>query len=407
MPPFTDIKKNFPILQNDPTLVYLDSAATALKPESVLVAMDQYYREYSSNVARGLYPIAEMATTAIDQVREKVATFIGGKKEGIVFTASATHSINIVAIGLRERMKKGGNIVVTALEHHSNFLPWKELAQVTEGELRIAPITKDGLIDPEMIATLIDEKTLLVALSAVSNVFGLINPVEEIVASIRKKNSQTLILIDACQAVGHVPVSRTDWGVDFLVFSGHKLFGPTGIGVLSGETRSLALLGPVNVGGGTILDPLSIPAKYKDGPERFEGGTPNIAGIIGLGAALDFIDTLGLASIQRHEQELAQYTIRRLQETFGEKIHIIGSLDRAVRLGIITFTFAHIHPHDIAHLLGEKNICIRAGEHCARPLHQMLTLPASARLSLSAYNDESDIEKLIKGLKSALQVFTP
>ena len=392
------IKSQFPIFEREPDLVYLDSAATALKPESVLEAMDLYYREYSSNVSRGLYPMAEMATVAVEQAREKIAVFIGVKTTGTVFVSNATSGINLVTNGLRERVTPKHNIVVTALEHHSNFLPWKELARVSGAELRIAPVEASGKLSPEAIAALVDEHTFAVAFASVSNVLGLINPVAEIARAVRKKNKEMFILIDACQAVGHIPVSLSEWDVDFLVFSGHKVFGPTGIGVLAGKPKSLALLGAVHVGGGTIKDPLSTPAEYKDTPERFEAGTPNIAGIIGLGAAIEFIEGIGLDHIREHETALIDFTLKKLQEAFGEKIHVLGSIDPEERAGIISFSLSDIHPHDMAHMLGEKGICIRAGEHCARPLHRSLDLSASARISLSVYNTEEDIKKLIAEL---------
>lgn len=401
----TSIKSEFPIFREHPELVYLDSAATTQKPEVVLEAMNLYYRDYTSNVARGLYPIAEMATIAVEQAREKTAVFIGAETRGTVFVANATSGINLVTNGLRERITSKHNIVVTALEHHSNFLPWKELARVSGAELRIAPVETSGKLSPLAIAALVDENTFAVAFAAVSNVLGLINPVTEIARVVRKKKKDVLILIDACQAVGHIPVSLSEWDVDFLVFSGHKVFGPTGIGVLAGLSKSLLLLGPVHVGGGTIQDPLAMPAEYKGTPERFEAGTPNIAGIIGLGAATQFIETIGLDHIREHETALVGFALKKLQEAFGEKIHILGSLDPTERAGIIAFSIAGIHPHDMAHILGEKGICIRAGEHCARPLHRSLDLSATARLSLSVYNTEADIEKLVAELKNIREFF--
>lgn len=399
-----NIKSEFPIFKNHPDLVYLDSAATALKPESVLLAMDGYYREYSSNVSRGLYPLAEKATEKVEEVRAKVATFIDAPESGVVFTPSATAGINIVATGLREKVTAKHNIVVTALEHHSNFLPWKELARVTKAELRIVPVEKDGALSPETVASYIDKNTFVLSFTAISNVLGIINPVEKIVEFARKKNPSLLVLVDVCQAVGHIDVSLQKWDVDFLVFSAHKLFGPTGIGVLAGKPESLNLLSPVNVGGGTVLDALSTPVLYKDIPERLEGGTPNIAGIVGLGSAIDFVSNLGITNIREHEIRLSQLLIAMLQDTFMKKVSILGTTDVEKRVGIISFTITDMHPHDIAQLLGEKGICVRAGEHCARPLHQSFQTPASTRVSLSIYNSEDDVRKLIVGLKDAATI---
>lgn len=400
------IKNDFPIFQHQPDLVYLDSAATAQKPQIVLEAMRTYYEEYTANVARGLYPMAEMATLAVSQARERVADFIESEIESTIFVASATHGINLVASGLREHITKENNIVVTAVEHHSNFLPWKELAKKTDAEFRVAEPLTDGRLTEESILQHIDAQTRILSFTAVSNVLGVINPVKQIIQAVRAKNPHILILIDACQAVGHIPVSVADWDVDYLVFSGHKVFGPTGIGVLAGKRRSLELLGPVNVGGGTVLDPLSSPTEYKQLPDSLEGGTPNIAGIIGLGAAIGYVKALGLTALHEHEQTLIALAEQRLHKTFGDRFHIVGPTNSTGRAGILSFTIDGIHPHDLAQLLGEDNICIRAGEHCARPLHRSLNINASARLSVSIYNTEEDIEKLIHGIKRALGVFS-
>lgn len=397
------IKNDFPIFKHQPDLVYLDSAATAQKPAIVLDAMRTYYEEYTANVARGLYPLAEMATLAVSQAREHVASFLESEVENTVFVASATHGINLVAAGLREEVKSGENIVVTALEHHSNFLPWKELAAKTGAEFRVATVDDNGRLSVENIVAQIDAKTRILAFTAVSNVLGLINPVEQIVEAVRKKNPNTLILVDACQAVGHIPVSMKEWDVDYLVFSGHKTFGPTGIGVLAGKKKSLERLGAVNVGGGTVLDPLSSPVAYKKLPELLEGGTPNIAGIIGLGRAIEYIEALGIESIHTHEKTLLTYLVNNLKEAFGSQVTVLGG-ETEKRAGILSFVLSGMHPHDLAHLLGEENICIRAGEHCARPLHKSFNLLASARVSVSIYNTEADIQKLVASIQQATDI---
>lgn len=408
------IKKDFPIFEHHPELVYLDSAATAQKPRVVLEAMRQYYEEFNANVSRGLYPMAEMTTAAVEAARNSIAHFIGSETKQTLFVGSATHGINLVATGLRERLKAGENIVVTAIEHHSNFLPWKELAEKTGAEFRVAKVDTTGTLSPENILAQIDTETRVLALTAVSNVLGLVNPVRAIIATVREKNPNTLILVDAAQAVGHIPVSIRDWDVDYLVFSGHKTFGPTGIGVLAGKQQSLELLGAVNVGGGTVLDPTCSPVEYKALPESLEGGTPNIAGIIGLGAAMRYIETLGLELIHSHEEQWLHLLETRLKETFGEKVTLLGGttknrarLDepRAIRAGILSFTLEGIHPHDLAQLLGEAGICIRAGEHCAKPLHQSLGVNTSARVSVSIYNTESDIEKFVTAMQKNVQLF--
>lgn len=399
------IKQDFPIFAHQKDLVYLDSAATAQKPQVVLEAMQSYYEEYCANVSRGLYPLAERATTAIAEARERIASFIGGEVNHTVFVASATHGINLVATGLREQVKSDENIVVTSIEHHSNFLPWKELTKKTGAEFRVAS-NPSGLLSAETILAQIDAHTRILAFTAVSNVLGLMNPVKEIIAAVRDKYPQVLILVDASQMVGHVPVSVQDLDVDYLVFSGHKVFGPTGIGILAGKKPSLELLGAVNVGGGTVLDPLSSPVEYKGLPDALEGGTPNIAGIIGLGSAIHYIENIGIENIHVHEQALLTQLEEHLKETFGDQVIVLGG-DKQNRAGILSFTLESVHPHDLAQLLGEDSICIRAGEHCARPLHQSLNLPASARVSVSIYNTREDIERLMNGIKKASHVFTP
>lgn len=401
------IKKDFPIFEHQSDLVYLDSAATALKPRTVIDAMNEYYLEYSANVARGLYPLAERATMSLEQARERIAAFIGaGQAEAVIFTANATHAINLVALGLEEECSPEHNIVVTDLEHHSNFLPWKELARRSGAELRRTPCTSAGQVDVSALIERVDQKTLVVAFAAVSNVFGVRSDVPGLVQAIRQKNPRALILIDACQAVGHFRVNFSELDADYMVFSGHKLFGPTGIGVLAGKKPALARLSAKNVGGGSVLDACSDPSLYKELPDKLEGGTPNIAGAIGLSAALEYIDRLGQENIRAHEQALAHFTFRKLRETFGASIHILGTLESNLRAGLISFTLDGLHPHDLASILGEAGICVRAGEHCAAPLHRALRLSATTRVSFSVYNDETDIEKFLSAMKKAVQMLS-
>lgn len=401
------IRQDFPIFESDPTLVYLDSAATALKPKAVLEAMNRYYSEYSANVGRGLYPLAASATAAFDEARETVSKFLNAEsKETVVFTANATHGINLVALGLGHLVDSEKNLIVTELEHHSNYLPWKELAIRTGAELRTARFDTSGQIDPEHLASLVDEQTAIVAFSAVSNVFGVINPIKAIIGFIRKKNPKTLIIVDACQAVGHMIVNLQDWDADYIVFSGHKLFGPTGIGILTGKRSALEQLHPMNVGGGTVLDSCSSEVAYKALPENLEAGTPNIAGAIGLAAAIEYVKMLGVENIHTHEEFIALYAIDRLKLTFSEKIHILGTEDAKRRPSILSFTLEGMHPHDIAELLGEKGISVRAGEHCAAPLHRSLSLPATTRISFSVYTTTGDIDRFIDTLRAAHERFT-
>ena len=400
------IRTMFPIFAHHPKLVYLDSAATALKPKSVIDAMNRYSFEYSTNISRGLYPLAEQTTGMFDQARRTIAQFMNAEcAESVVFTANATHAINLVALGLEHRIKPKHNLVVTALEHHSNYLPWKEAANRTGAEFRSIRFNAEGYIDPLHLASLIDQQTAIVAFAAVSNVFGVINPVSTLIRTIRDINPHALILIDACQAAGHLPIDIQAWDADFVVFSGHKLFGPTGIGVLAGKQASLKQLTPMNVGGGTVLNALSPITEYKPLPENLEGGTPNIAGALGLATAVEYVTSLGLDSIRAHEEALTKSTIQKLTATFGQDLHILGATDAALRTSLLSFTLDGLHPHDIAHLLGESGICVRAGEHCASPLHRALHLEATTRISLSIYNDTSDIDTFIETLKKISILF--
>lgn len=399
------MKSLFPLFADRPEIIYLDSAATALKPQVVIDAVTAYLEEYSANVGRGLYPIAEQATLAFETSRETVASFIHALPEEIIFTSGTTGGINLAAQLLASSLKAGDNIIVTDLEHHSNFLPWKELARSKGLDFRIAPSTKDGHIDLTTLDTLIDERTRIFACTAISNVTGGINPINRITALVRKKNPNVHILIDAAQAAGHIPIDAAEWDADFIAFSGHKMYGPTGIGILFGKKQILSKLRPVIFGGGMVLDSCANETEYREAPACFEAGTQNIEGAIGLGAAIDCVTRIGIENIRKHDIDITGYAMRKLSETFGDDIHIIGPSDTESRSSLISFTLKGIHPHDLAQLLGEKGICIRAGEHCARPIHQKLQLPATARISFGIYTSEKDIDKLIGEIKNALLLF--
>lgn len=399
-----NIRKHFPIFDSRPGLVYLDSGATALKPASVIDAVSGYYRDLSANVGRGLYATAEETIARFEAVREQTARFLNVRADEIVFTRSTTEGINLLAYILEDHIKAGDNIVVTALEHHSNFLPWKQLAKRCGAELRIVPFEEDGSIRPDTARSFIDSRTKVFAFSAISNVFGTPNDVSDIVQATKALNTDILTIVDAAQAAGHFRIDVSDWDCDFLAFSGHKMFGPTGVGVLYGKSTLLAALPPYQVGGGMVLDSMADDPTYMDAPHRFEAGTPDIAAVIGLGTAIDFVDHIGIDSIHEYEAGLATLAVSALDKTFGDSIHIFGLKDRR-NSGIISFTLEGIHPHDIAQVLGEHDICIRAGEHCATPLHRALSLPATARASFSVYNTEADIDRLIEGLKEVRALF--
>jgi cysteine desulfurase/selenocysteine lyase len=399
------IKEEFPIFRHHPDLVYLDSAATTLKPGAVIDAMTGYYERYSANVGRGLYPLAEEATEKFEESREKVAAFIGGNPDEIIFVRGATEGLNLLASTLGTFLEPGDNIVVTEMEHHSNFLPWKRAAQEYGAVFRLIPVDAEGTIDQASLETLIDENTAIVSFSAVSNVLGTKIPVSDIVRRIKSISPDIAVVIDASQVVGHSKIDLSEWGADFVVFSGHKMFGPTGVGVVWGKKNLLDKLPPYQLGGGMVLDACADTPEYKPTPHRFEAGTQDIASIIGLGAAVDFIGEIGVRNIEKHESGLTRYALSKLTETFGSDITIFGAKNQEQRAGLISFTLEGIHPHDLAQILGEKGICIRAGEHCASPIHRKLGLSATARISFSIYNDTQDIDKLIEAMKDALLMF--
>ncbi len=399
-----DIRSQFPILTARPGLVYLDSAATSLTPTSVIDAISSYYGTLSSNVGRGLYATAEETTSHFEAVREQTAKFLGADADEIVFTRNTTESINLLASVLEDRIHEGDNIVVTALEHHSNFLPWKRLAGRRGAELRIVPFGEDGSLDLQQARGYIDSRTKVFAFSAISNVLGATNPVAELIRVAKETNPNILTVVDAAQAAGHSHIDVREWNCDFLAFSGHKCFGPTGIGVLYGKEAILSTLPPYQVGGGMVQDASAEETAYKDSPHRFEAGTPDIAAVFGLGAALDFVEEVGIDAIHGYESTLATKAVALLHETFGNDIQVFGPTSTR-QSGIVSFTLDGIHPHDIAHILGEHDICVRAGEHCAAPLHRILSLPATARATFSIYNTEEDVQAFIEGLKTAVNLF--
>lgn len=399
-----NVKNHFPIFDSRPELVYLDSAATSLTPEPVIDAVSEYYRTLSANVGRGLYKTAEETTARYEAARDHVARFLDAKRHEIIFSRSTTESLNLLASTLEERISEGDSILVSDLEHHSNYLPWKRLTRRRRATFRTLPFLSDGMIDPNMIREHVDKHTKILALSAVSNVLGTVNPIVDIVREAKDANPDILVIVDAAQAVGHTPVDVRKWDADFVAFSGHKCFGPTGIGVLYGKYELLAALPPYQQGGGMVLDSCAPDPTFTEAPHRFEAGTPDIAATFGLDAALTFIERIGIDRIHEYETGLATRAVARLRETFGSTIHMLGP-EGEQQSGIIAFTLDGIHPHDIAALLGERDVCIRAGEHCAAPLHRALDLPATARASFSVYNTAEDIDRLIEGIQEAKKMF--
>ena len=400
------IKRDYDIFTRDESLIYLDSCATSLTPRTVTAKILEYYNSYNANVGRGVYKISARATQEFENSREFTANFINAKTQEIVFTSGTTASLNMVAHGLSHTISNNDNIITTAAEHHANFIPWQQLAQKNHAEFRITPITDDGLLDVEKLLDSIDANTKILALTHVSNVLGTINPIAEIIRKVRAKNPNVIIVIDAAQSVAHIDVDVADIDCDFLAFSTHKLFGPTGVGVLYGKTNQLEKLEPLFTGGEMIQEVTYQNTTFRELPHRLEAGTPNIAGVIALQESINYINSFNTQELREHEVELLQYCTDELKSSFGDDITIYGPRDSSSRSGAISFTFKNHHPHDIATILDEKmNIAIRAGQHCAMPLHlETLKVSATARASFSIYNSKKDINKLIIGLKEVNEI---
>ncbi|MCZ6677865.1 MAG: cysteine desulfurase [Candidatus Poribacteria bacterium] len=399
------IRNDFPILkqESDPRLIYLDSAATSQTPDCVVNAMDEYYRTYNANIHRGIYRISEEATARYEEARKKIARFINARRSSqIVFTRNTTESINLVAYSWGSaNIREGDEILVTVMEHHSNLLPWQLLAQRTGAKLRFIEITEEGLLQLDDLDRLLTERTRIVAMTHVSNVLGTINPIQDITAAAHAVGAK--VLIDAAQSVPHLPVDVQQMDCDFLAFSGHKMCGPTGIGVLYGKLDLLEEMPPFLVGGSTIRSVQREHSIYADPPAKFEAGTPSIAEAIGLGAAVDYLRKVGLEAIYAHEHELLEYAHQKLSDIEG--LTIYGPKPRQ-KTGAISLNLDGIHPHDLAGVLDVSGVAIRAGHHCAQPLMQQYDVIATARASFYLYNTLEEIDRLYDGLLTAKKIFT-
>ena len=399
-----DVQSDFPILQRPirgQALTYLDSAATTLKPESVVDRVSQHYLFETSNIHRGVYHLSEQATLAFESVRETVARFLGAPSfKEIVFTRGTTESINLVASCLgRIHFKSGDEILITHMEHHSNIVPWQMLAEERGLVLRVAQINDRGELDLEDFQKKLSPRTRLVSIVHVSNSLGTINPIADVVRM--SKNVGALVLVDGAQAVSTTRVNVSELGCDFYCFSGHKLFGPTGVGVLWGRAELLEKMPPYQGGGDMIASVTFEKTLYNVIPYKFEAGTPAIAEVIGLGAAIDYFTSWSLDSIMAHEKDLLAYGTERLREVDG--LRIVGTAGRKV--SILSFVFDDIHPHDIGTLLDQEGICVRTGHHCTQPVMQRFQVPATTRASLSIYNSREDIDALVAGLLKVKKVF--
>jgi len=399
------IKADFPLFKNLPGLIYLDSAASSLKPQSVLDKLHEYYTNYSVNIFRGIYKLSEKATEEYEGTRVKVAQFIRAQNsKEIVFTRNSTESINLImyAWGMPQ-IKKGDEIITTIMEHHANFVTWQQLCKFTGAQLKIAQLRNNYTLDTDDLLGKITPRTKLVAFTHVSNVLGTINPVTVLIKQIKAKNPHCLVLVDGAQAVPHLAVDVQELGCDFYVFSSHKMLGPTGTGVLWGKYELLDQFKPFQYGGEMIRAVYKDRTEFQPPPHKFEAGTPDIAGVIGLGAAIDYLNKLDMQAVRAHEQEIVAYGLEQLVKIIG--LQIIGPTDPKIRGGVLTFTIDKIHAHDIAQILDSNNICIRSGHHCAMPLHIELGLTSTARASIHVFTTKSDIDALITALFKVVKTF--
>jgi cysteine desulfurase/selenocysteine lyase len=395
-----NLRSQFPRLKRDKAYAYLDNAATTLIPACVIDSLVEFEEDYRANVHRGLYPDAARATLQYEHARETIASFIGAKKDEIVFTSGATAGLNILASSLGKKLHKGDSVVLTRAEHHANLVPWQEMSKQYGFELRFLELTPDFLLD-ESSLTVIDETTKVVSVMHGSNTLGTLFPIDTIVAQAKKVNAITII--DAAQTISHMPINVKTLDCDFLVASGHKMYGPTGIGILYGKKERFVTLDPLLFGGDMIREVTYTGATWNDIPWKFEAGTPNISGAIGLGRAVEWIQEIGFEKIMTLEAKITQYALEKLKEI--PNVRIIGPLEADERLGVISIIVKGIHPHDIAEVLGQHNVAIRAGSHCTMPLLTMLNLPGTARLSFAVYSTTDDIDRALDAIHEAMKLF--
>lgn len=400
------IRKDFPVLDrkiNGRRLVYLDSAASSQKPRAVIEAMGRFFERHNANVHRGIYVLSEEATELYEEARRKTARFINAPEpETVIFTKNATEAINLVAYSwARHNLQPGDEIVTSPIEHHSNLVPWQLAARATGAKLRWFDVTDDGRLDLTNLDELINEKTRLVAVTQASNVLGTIVPVETIAAAARRHGA--VVLVDGAQSTPHMAVDVQQLGCDFFAFSGHKMLGPTGIGVLYGRRELLEAMPPFLAGGDMISTVSLEGSEWNELPYKFEAGTPPIAEVVGLGAAVDYLTELGMDAVTAHEQKLLNYAVPRLEEIPG--LTVYGPRDVHQRAGLITFNIDDVHPHDLATVLNDEAVAIRAGHHCAQPIMDWLGVPATARASFYVYNTEEDVDRLVAALRVAKEFF--
>ena len=398
------VKEQFPILSkevNNKPLIYLDNASTTQKPASVIDEIQEYYECTNSNIHRGVHHLSQKATEEYEEARKKVQTFIGAKSsKEIVFVRGATEAVNLVANSyVNPLLSEGDNIIISHMEHHANIVPWQLIAKQKNIEIKVIPINEKGELVIKELDNLIDKQTRFISLNHVSNSLGTVNPVEKLIKKAHQNNIR--IMIDGAQAVQHMKVNVTDLDVDFYCFSGHKMYGPTGIGILYGKKEILDEMEPYQGGGDMIKSVTFEKTIYNDVPHIFEAGTPNIVGAIGLGKAIDFIEDTTIEKIEEHEMNLLNYATKKISNIDGVKI--IGTSDN--KASVISFVMDGIHPHDIGTIMDNLGIAIRAGHHCTQPVMDFYDIPATARASFAIYNTKEDVDKLIEGIEKTKEVF--
>lgn len=401
-----ELRNDFPILKkkiNGKELVYLDNASTTQKPYSVINSITDFYSNYNSNIHRAVYQLAEEATTLYEQSREKIANFINVRPEEIVFTRNTTESINLIAHSwARTNLKKDDGIAISELEHHSNIVPWQILSQEIGTRLEYVGIDENGFLDLEHLIELISSKKVkLVSLSHMSNVLGTIVPIERIIKIAHENDIP--VLVDGAQSVPHMPVNVKNMDCDFLVFSAHKMLGPTGVGVLYAKKEFLEKMRPFMGGGDMIKEVFKFHTNYNEVPYKFEAGTPNIADVVGFGAAIDYLKKIGMENIRKHEIDLTEYALESILSI--NHLTVYGPRDPNYRGGVISFNIADIHPHDLATIMNDHGIAIRSGHHCAQVLMQRLDVPATSRASFYIYNTKEEIDKFVNAIKEAGRIF--
>ena len=398
------IKSRFPIFSAFPELVYLDSAATTQKPKSVIDGITNFYTRENANIHRGIYDLAAQTTKKYEAVRSKVQSLIQADSQNeIVYNSGTTNGINLIAQSfLMPKLHKGDEVIISSMEHHANLIPWQQICIATGAVLKIIPINEVGELDMIAFQKMISPQTKMVAVVHISNSLGTINPIEEIITITRKSKFYIPILIDVAQSIAHYSINVQELDVDFLVFSGHKMFGPTGIGILYGKAQHLKEMSPTVFGGDMIRKVTFESTSFTNAPQKFEAGTTNIAGVIGLGHAIDFISSLDKDQVQKHLSDLKNLATEKLQSI--NSLKIIGQAIK--KSAILSFVLDKVHPHDIATFLSAENIAIRAGQHCTQPLMDYLGISGTARASFSIYNTEKDIDRLVEGLKTVQSFFS-